>query len=277
MSFRTYIKRGLQYILHGIPHRQVTAHITYVRPDKRLEGKKIIITGASRGLGAAMAKTFTLEGAQVLITGRDEQRLASTAETIGCAYLKQDMQDLSAFPDFLRQAAHLLGGGIQCLVNNAGISLHEGNIRQVSEEQFDAQIGTNLKGSYFLSQAFIKHLEAHQQQGSLLFITSERGIYADDLPYGLTKAALNSLVQGLAKRLVGSGIRVNALAPGVTASDMTGLKADGNLFCPWNITNRVYLPEEVAEIACYLLSDASRLLNGQILVCNEGKSINFHD
>ena len=96
------------------------------------------------------------------------------------------------------------------------------------------------------------------------------------MPYGLTKTALNSLVKGLAKRLISRGIRVNAVAPGVTASDMTGISKDGNLYVDYNMTERVYLPEEVAEIACFLLSDASRCLSGQILVCNEGKSINAH-
>ena len=92
----------------------------------------------------------------------------------------------------------------------------------------------------------------------------------------MTKAAINSLTQGLANRVVESGIRVNAIAPGVTVSDMTGFSSDGSLYCDYNITERVYLPEEVAEVACFLLSDASKCLSGQILVCNEGNSINAH-
>lgn len=96
----------------------------------------------------------------------------------------------------------------------------------------------------------------------------------DERPYGLTKAALNSLVQGLAYRYVNDGFRINAVAPGITVSDMVGKKDDGDLTCPCNVTGRYYRPEEVAEIACFLLSDASNCLNGQILVCNEGKTIN---
>ena len=95
----------------------------------------------------------------------------------------------------------------------------------------------------------------------------------DDRPYGLTKAALNSLVQGLAYRYIKYGIRMNAIAPGVTLSDMIGNKS-GNLYAPSQVTSRIYLPEEVAEIAAFLLSEESNLLNGQILVCNEGKTIN---
>ena len=111
--------------------------------------------------------------------------------------------------------------------------------------------------------------------GNILFISSERGIMVDDLPYGISKAAINSLVQGLAKTLIKKGIRVNAIAPGVTASGMTGINITDNLFRESQETSRIYLPEEVAEIACFLLSDTSNLLNGQILVSNEGKSINY--
>ena len=96
----------------------------------------------------------------------------------------------------------------------------------------------------------------------------------DERPYGLTKAAINSLVQGLAYRYIKEGIRINAVAPGVTSSDMTGYKSEGNLYLQNHSTNRVFLPEEIAEIACFLLSDVSNLLNGQILYANEGNTIN---
>ena len=96
----------------------------------------------------------------------------------------------------------------------------------------------------------------------------------DERPYGLTKASMNSLVQGLAYRFISEGYRINAVAPGVTVSDMVRAKANGDLTCGYNVTKRYYLPEEVAEVACFLLCDASNCLNGQILVCNEGKTIN---
>lgn len=223
-----------------------------------------------------MVAKFISEGAEVLITGRKEETLKKTSEELGCKYLVFDVCNAKAAENFIEKADNEIPG-INCLVNNAGVSLHEGDIRHVSVEQFDTQIKTNLRGGYFLSQQFIKLLEEKQRSGgNILFVSSERGSYVDDLPYGLTKAAVNSLVQGLANRVISSDIRVNAVAPGVTTSDMTGFKSDDNLYCDYNITKRVYLPEEVAEVACFLLSDASNCLSGQILVCNEGKSINAH-
>lgn len=276
MSIKSILKRSVKYILHGIPNKITYAQISYLSPNERLKGKKIIITGGGRGLGFAMAQRFANEGALVLIAGRNEKTLKEKSEILSCKYLQIDMEDVTSLPVFLRKAEQILEG-IDCIVCNAGISLHEGNIRNVTVEQFNAQINTNLRGSYFLAQCFIKILEEKKQKnGNILFVSSERGIYVDDLPYGLTKAAINSLTQGLANRVINSEIRVNAIAPGVTASDMTGFNSENNLFCNFNITERVYLPEEVAETACFLLSDVSRCLSGQILVCNEGKSINAH-
>ena len=176
--------------------------------------------------------------------------------------------------DFIKEADDLLGGA-NVLVNNAGISLHEGTIMDVHYEQFDKQIETNLKGAYFLSQKFLRmYKKKHRNGGSILFLSSERGHYVDDLPYGLIKAAINSLTQGLAKMLIQSNIRINAIAPGITTTDMTGITRD-DIYSGEYSTGRYYLPEEVAEVACFLVSDASSCLSGQIIICNNGDSINY--
>ena len=269
------LRRALRYILGGVPTQDVRAEISYINGVKRLEGKRIIVTGGGRGLGRAMAEKFIAEGADVLIAGRNAETLRTAAEEIGAKWLQLDMREADAFGRFLDDAQERLGG-IDCLVNNAGISLHEGNFLNVSPHQLDDQFSTNLRGPYFLTQKLIERKIAAGEPAAILFVSSERGEYVDDLPYGLTKTAVNSLVRGLAYRFVDKGIRVNAVAPGVTASEMTGFSPDGNLSCDYNRTGRVYLPGEVAEIAAFLLCDASRCLNGQILVCNEGKSINAH-
>lgn len=274
MSIKSKIKHLVSFILHG-EKKPTIANISYIQPNNQLKGKKIIITGGSRGLGFAMAKKFKTEGAEVLIAGRNEQTLKPSAEEIGCMYLPLDVQDVDSFKTFIDDADKLLGG-VNCLVNNAGISLHEKGFLEVSTDQFDSQFDTNLRGAFFLTQCFINKCKenASEVTKNILFVSSETSTTVDERPYGLTKAAMNSLVQGLAYRYVNDGYRINAIAPGVTVSDMVGAKADGDLTCGYNVTKRYYLPEEVAEVACFLLSDASNCLNGQILVCNEGKTIN---
>ena len=274
MSVLSKIVHTVSVLLHGEP-KPLHANITYLQPNERLRGKRIIVTGGGRGLGLAMAKRFIEEGAKVLIAGRNEETLKKSADEIGCKYLALDVTKAETCKDFINNADKLLGG-VNCLVNNAGISLHENGFLDVTPDQFDSQFDTNLKGAFFLTQCFINKCKEKNVVGikNILFISSETSITVDERPYGLTKAAMNSLVQGLAYRYVNDGYRINAVAPGVTVSDMVGAKADGDLTCGYNLTKRYYLPEEVAEVACFLLSDASNCINGQILVCNEGKTIN---
>lgn len=276
MNIKEIIKRSLRYIFKGIPKVTVVANVYYTSSSTCLKGKRIIVTGGGRGLGFSMAKKFCEEGAKVLIAGRNEETLRKSASEIGCEFLTLDVQDTASFGKFIADADQKLGG-LDCLVNNAGISLHEDGFLAVKPEQFDAQVSTNLKGAFFLTQSFVEKckIEGKNSMKNVLFTSSETSMTVDERPYGLTKAAMNSLVQGLAYRFVNDGFRINAVAPGITMSDMVGKsKDDADISCPYNITNRYYFPEEVAEVACFLLSDVSNCLNGQILFCNEGKTIN---
>ena len=273
MSLKQYILRGIRWIVRGVPIKNITASISYLSPNNRLSGKKILVTGGGRGLGFAMAKKFVAEGASVLIAGRNEETLKKSATEIGCQYLPLDVSNPNTFGSFMEQANQMLGG-VNCIVNNAGISLHEKTFFDVTPETFDKQVDTNLKGGFFLTQKFVEILKKEQRKGTVLFTSSETGDTMDFRPYGFTKAAVNSMVQGLAYLFSKDGIRVNAVAPGVTTSDMTGFKADGNLYEFGSAVERVYLPEEVAETACFLLSDTAGCVSGQIITCNNAKTVN---
>lgn len=273
MGIKEYIKRGLTYIYKGIPQKNITASISYTSPSEQLNGKNIIVTGGGRGLGFSMAKKFVAEGANVLIAGRNEETLKKSAKAIGCQYLTLDIQDIESFNVFIEKADKMLGG-INCLVNNAGISLHEDSFFDVTPEGFDSQFDTNFKGAFFLTQKITSLMRSNNRTGSILFISSETSETVDIRPYGLTKASVNSLVKGLAYLFAQDGIRVNAVAPGITTSDMTGFKANENLYLSCNTIERVYLPEEVAETANFLLSEASACISGQIILCNNARTVN---
>lgn len=270
MNIKQIIKKVILKLRRPV---KVTANISYLNPNGRLNGKRIIVTGASRGIGKAIAQRLIDEGAKVIITGRNEESLKRCGEELGCKYLILDMLDISSFDCFIENADSELGG-LDCLVNNAGVSLHENSFFDVTEETFDVQVNTNFKGPLFLTQAFLRKLRRNNRRGNVLFISSETGITMDIRPYGYTKAAINSMVQGLAYVFAKDNIRINAIAPGITATEMTGFSAEENLFCQSNMTDRVYLPEEIAETACYLLSDISGCISGQIIACNNGRSIN---
>ncbi len=270
MNIHAFIQKVL---IHFGYINQVTAEITYSAPNERLKGKNIIITGGGRGLGAAMAEKFIKEGANVLIAGRSERNLKDTSDRLKCQYLTLDVSKTETFKYFMQKADELLGG-VNALVNNAGISLHEASFFDVTPDTFDAQVDTNLKGCFFLTQEFIKLLKLKKERGVVLFTSSETGDTMDFRPYGFTKAAVNSMVQGLAYLFRKEGIRVNAVAPGITASDMTGINTTGDIGSGAYATGRYYLPEEVAETACFLLSDASGCISGQIITCNNAQTVN---
>ena len=189
--------RAWHYIIHGQAVNKVIAVIHVKQPSDLLKGKHIVVTGGGRGIGFALAKKFVEEGASVLISGRNEDTLKRSSSEIGCKWLRLDVQDVDNFNGFIKEAESSLGG-LDCLVNNAGISLHEHSFLDVTPEGFDSQISTNLRGSFFLSQQFIKSVIDRGVTGNVLFISSETGETVDLRPYGLSKAALNSLVQGLA-------------------------------------------------------------------------------
>lgn len=273
MSLIHRIKPTISYLLKGTAQINISPTICYSSAHRSLSGKKIIITGGGKGLGFSMAKKFTEEGAKVLISGRNIGILREAAESIGCNFLNLDVTRVSDFNAFIERCHDILGG-INCLVNNAGISLHEKSLFDVTEETFDAQISTNFKGPFFLTQTFIDYIIKEKIKGNVLFISSETGDTMDFRPYGFTKAAVNSMVQGFAYLFRKRDIRINAVAPGVTASDMTGLRKDGNLFAGEYATGRYYLPEEVAETACFLLSDLSGCISGQIITCNNAQTVN---
>ncbi len=158
---------------------------------------------------------------------------------------------------------------------NAGISLHEENIKYVSREGYEKQFTTNLESSYFLAKTFIENQKVNSKI-NLLFISSERGFQCDDVPYGLTKCAINSLTRGLSRRFYKEGVRVNAIAPGITTSNMTGINNEDNLALDRVASERVFLADEVAEVALFLLSDASMCISGEVIACDAGEYISSY-
>lgn len=277
MKLKKIVKRAFQYIVRGIPTYMITANISTITPGGLLKNKHIIVTGGGRGLGFYIAKRVIEEGAYVLITGRSEKTLIEAKKRLGykCEYLVFDIRDIDKMQTFIKIASEKFEGKkIDCLVSNAGISLHEESFRDVTKEGWDQQMETNLKGNFFLVADFIKYLESQSDKsGNIIVISSERGKRADDIPYGLSKVATSSFVQGIATKVISEGIRVNGVAPGVTASDMTGYQRDGNLFAEHQPSKRVFMPEEVAEVVTFLLCDASNCISGEIITCDQGRYI----
>lgn len=276
MGLKECLKRGAYYILFGIPEYTTDINLHFTEPSNLLAGRNIIITGGGRGLGFYIAKKSIAEGARVLITGRNEETLNNAVNNLGdrAQYLVADVSRVDEIDEFLKKASECFNGEkIDSLVSNAGISLHEGDFRNVTENDWDVQMDTNLKGNYFLVKKFVEYLERHEdKKGNIVVITSERAKRSDDIPYGLTKVATSSFIQCIAQKVIAEGIRINGVGPGVTVSDMTGVSRE-HLHAEWQAGKRYFIPEEVAEVVNFLLSDTSACISGEIITCNQGHHI----
>lgn len=242
-----------------------------------LKDMSVVVTGGGHGLGYYMAKKCISEGANVIIAGRNKDVLENSCKKLGgkCQYIVHDISEVEKCSCFLKQCKDLFGNPIDCFISNAGIALHESSFQEVTIQGFDEQFDTNLRANYFLAKAYIEMKLLEETSGNLLLISSLTGNQCYDLPYGLTKTAINSLTGALSRRVYGRGIRVNAVAPGVTMSDMTKKYAqpsngDFGRNCP---SKRIFLPEEVAELVCFLLSKASMCISGEVIHCDAGEHL----
>jgi len=280
-GFRAFLRRSCRYVFQGVPERVTKVAISQIQWGGLLKGRRVVITGGSKGLGLEFARKCLAEGAKVVITGRSQERLDAAVAELGskdCFGVENDIRNVSETPGVMAKAEELMGGCPDVLISNAGVSVHEISYATCKESDWDLQVDTNLKGAYFMCQAFANRFAKAKERGKvgdgkILIIASERGLYGDDIPYGLTKAALINFTAGLAKKLILRGIRVNAIAPGVTATEMTGYDAKGNLFRPYARGRRVLLAEEIAETAAFLLSRAANCIAGQVIACNEANHL----
>lgn len=277
MGIKKYLKKFARFILANQPDNFVEVKVSQINYGEILKDKNIVITGGGRGLGFYMAKKCLLEGANVCISGRDENTLKEACKELGgkISYVVYDISNIEKCDDFLDKCEEKFKAPVWTLINNAGISLHEGNFTNVTPEGFDKQINVNLKGTYFLSKTFLERkIKQKSLEGNLIIISSLTGEQCCDIPYGLTKAALNSLVGALSRRVYKNGIRVNAVAPGVTRSDMTNYaELEGGNLARDCASGRVFLPEEIAETIVFLLSDASKCITGEVIHCDAGEHL----
>lgn len=279
MSLGSIIKKVAKTILVNVPAAHVSVSVATTAPGSALEGRRVVVTGGSKGIGYAIAKACINQGASVVISGRSEEALKRAVTELGegARGIVFDVRDAAGAKPFLERCAEELGGSIDCLVSNAGVSCHEGSPLAVTEESFDYQVETNMKGAYFLCNAYLESAKDNSGGNNvLLLVSSETGSLAYDIPYGMTKAAMDSFMRASARRYYRSGVRVNAIAPGVVYTDMTRRQVTlgaGDDKTYDVSAGRLILPEEIAEVAVFLMSDASKCIAGEVVHCNAGNHL----
>jgi len=264
----------------------INSSISYISAEKTLVGKKILITGCDHELGLSLARKFISEGAEVLISGSDWYSLNDSAEQLGCKCRTVNLKQTASFPGFLGHVEKDLGG-VNCLVHAADVAMKEADILEVTPEGFDAQLNTNLRGAYFLTQSFVKLMESKRRKDcSVLFVSSQPVENICDTPYEMFRYSRLSYVQGSAVRLLRSEIRVNAIeltTPLPTHMVTKMVKSAPKKSEDAEITETAepveteVTTEEIAPIAptepslmqaaCFLLADSARCITGQIIQC----------
>jgi 3-oxoacyl-[acyl-carrier protein] reductase len=242
-----------------------------------LDGKTALVTGATRGIGRAIALRFAAEGADVAFTYRSQDEAAvalqTEMETMGIR-AKAYKSDAASFEDAHNVVADVKEafGKIDILVNNAGIT-KDGLMMRMDEAAWDAVIGTNLKSAFNFIHACTP-IMARQRSGSIINMSSVVGVSgnAGQCNYSASKAGLIGLSKSIAKEMGPRGIRSNCIAPGFIATDMTEALPE-NLRQEWEKQiplRRGGQPEDVAKVALFLASDLSSYVTGQVINCCGG-------
>ena len=243
----------------------------------RLSGKVALVTGSARGIGRAIAELFCAEGATVVVNdvGSDagaRETLASLETGGGKGSVEMfDVSD-AAQVDAGVKSILAVHGRIDVLVNNAGIT-RDNLLLRMSEEEFDAVIRVNLKGTYLLTKTVTRHM-MKQRSGKVVNISSVVGMMgnAGQSNYAAAKAGIIGFTKATARELASRNITVNAIAPGFIQTAMTEAlpEAVQKAFLAQIPLGRFAEPREVAELALFLASDAASYITGQVVGINGG-------
>jgi NAD(P)-dependent dehydrogenase (short-subunit alcohol dehydrogenase family) len=241
-----------------------------------LKNKVAIVTGASRGIGRAIAETFVREGARVVIVGRKQESLDQVAREIG-----PSARPIACHVGRLADLENMVAtttqefGHIDILVNNAGTNVGQGPCLAVDEGQFDKMIEVNLKSAFRLTRLVAPGM-CERGSGSIINMSSISGLRPqfEGMLYSMTKAALIMMTQSYALELGPRGVRVNAIAPGLIETALSEYywkdeERRGQILTKQPI-QRLGTPQDVAELALLLASDRGSYITGQTFVVDGG-------
>jgi NAD(P)-dependent dehydrogenase (short-subunit alcohol dehydrogenase family) len=248
----------------------MAAHISF-----GLAGRVALVSGGSQGIGEACVRRLHADGALPFILDVDVPRGEALARELGCAFVRCDVGDKTQVDAAVAQAlaAH---GRIDILVNNAGI-FRAAPFLDMSEADFDDVMRVNVKGSFLLGQAVARHMAA-AGRGAIVNMSSVNGVLAipNIASYNVSKGGINQLTRVMALALAEQGVRVNAVAPGTIATELATKAVLTSEEAKAKIMGRTPMkrlgdPAEIADVVCWLASDAASYVTGEIVTADGGR------
>ena len=247
-----------------------------------LERRKIaLVTGGGSGIGLAIAEKFVGSNILTIIVGRDAGKLQKAAKKLGslCIPVACDLSNLSSIPGLVEQLAAQYGH-IDILVNNAGINMKK-EFTHVTDAEFQQIIQTNVVAVFSLSREVVR-IMLQKGSGSIIHISSMASQYGIPLviAYTASKSAVEGMTRAMAVELSPKGIRVNCIAPGFIATDMSAKALNGDKERKGKVMSRTPMgklgdPSDIGDAALFLASDAARYITGVVLPVDGGNSIGF--
>ena len=268
------LRKGVREVLRYLPiKKSIKTPVIY---GELLKNRVALITGGTSGIGYAIADNFIKNGACVIITGRNKVKLNSAIESLKKANegakiygFELDNSDIKNMNEKFENIINNIDDNkIDILVNNAGI-INKTSFWNATEEDFDAVINTNLKGTYFFTKIVAKYMVDRKIEGNILNISSSSSVRPALTSYQLAKWGIRAFTKGLAKELSNKNIVVNSIAPGPTATDML-LDGDDNINRPSSPIGRYATSEEIASLAVILVSSLSKMVDGDTLLATGG-------
>ena len=246
------------------------------------ERRKALITGASRGIGRAICVKLASEGTDIVFSYRSGDEAASETVNLCREYgieihaIKADVSNSEECERLIKEAVDLLGGRIDILVNNAGVVEYSSGLHDHTTAQWDKVLDTDLKGVFLMARE-VSTIMMKQKYGRIINMSSVVGVMgnAGQVNYSASKAGVIGMTKSLARELASRHITVNAVAPGMIETDMTGAMSDAvkekvveNI--PFKEMGK---PEDIAETVAFLAGDGARYITGQVLCVDGGMAI----
>lgn len=265
--------RMIKKILDKIRRTKIIPIKCSIENGCMLKGKTALICGGSGDIGKAIAVEFQKQGCNVIISGTNQEKLKKICDHVtGIESIVIDLSDIRNLDARIEEAEMIVGDKINIFVNATGVG-GTFTFGQVTPEQWDSVMDINIKGAYFLCQAIGNYMIKNKIKGHILNVSSSSALRPAWSPYQISKWALKGMNVGLADKLLPHGIIVNAIAPGPVATKMLGKTEASSIDMPLQPSGRYALPEEIATLATYMVSDLGDLIVGDTFYITGGSGI----